>query len=218
MSVWNGERDVIEAATSVLEQLGDDDELVVVDDGSTDRTVELLTSLGDRIRLLTAPHRGVSAARNTSVATCRGRYQGFIDADDRWAPGALTTLIEALEADPDADVVVGLADEFLDEALTHTPGVELRDPVQGARGWFLGTMLGRREVFDRVRFDEDQPMASTTDWLARARAAGVRFRPVDRVVLDRRLRHDSMTANADDYRSALIHALRANLARARSPR
>ena len=218
MSVWNGERHVADAVASVLRQLGEEDELVVVDDGSTDGTLDALAPFGDRIRLYREPHRGLSATRNTSLEACHGRYQSFIDADDRWAPGALAAQLEALEADITTDVVVGLADEFLDETVQDRRAAGLREPQLGVRGWFLGSMLARRPVFDEVRFEEDQPMAITTDWLARARSSGVSFGLVDRVVLERRLHPHNMTKDGGGYHQALLHSLRANLDRTRQPR
>ena len=218
LSVWNGEPHVADAVASVLRQLGDDDELVVVDDGSTDGTLDALAPFGNRIRLIREPHRGLSASRNTSLDACRGRYQSFIDADDRWAPGALAALLEALETDVTTDVVVGLADEFLDETVHDRRAAGLREPQQGVRGWFMGSMLARRAVFDEVRFEEDRPMAITTDWLARARSSGVRFGLVDQVILERRLHAHNMTKDGGSYHQALLESLRANLDRTRPSR
>jgi hypothetical protein len=79
-------------------------------------------------------------------------------------------------------------------------------------------MLGHRAVFDRVGFDEGQPMAVTTDWLARARADGVTFRLSDQVVLQRRIRAGSLTTDVDAYGRALLGALRDKLARGRPSR
>jgi glycosyltransferase involved in cell wall biosynthesis len=216
MAVWNAERYVGEAVASVLSQLGPDDEVVVVDDGSTDRTLEVLVSYGDRVHVLAEPHRGVGAARNTSLDACRGRYQGFLDADDRWAPGALDALLGGLEGDPSADIVVGVTDEFLDEGIDSPEAAGLRPPEQGVRGWFLGTMLGHRAAFERVRFDEQQHLASTADWLTRIRETGVTFRPLDRVTLERRIRRDSLSADGDAYRQALMSSLRTKISRHRA--
>lgn len=216
MASWNAAPYVAEAVRSVLDQLGADDELVVVDDGSTDQTREILASFGDRLRLHLAPHRGVSASRNASLDACGGRFQGFVDADDRWAPGSLAHLVGHLEASPDVDVVVGLADEFLDVGVVDPCAVGLRAPQQGVRGWFLGSMLARRAVFDQARFDETQPMAVTSDWLAKARDIDVVFAHCDEVVLERRIRPGSLTTDTDEYAQALLHSLRAGLARRRS--
>ena len=199
-----------EALDSVLGQIGPDDEVVVVDDGSTDATPELLAARGDRIVRLPRPHAGLSPARNVALDHCSGRFIAFLDGDDRWAPGALDRLVAALEAHPEATGVVGRTDEFLDAGT-----VGLRSPANGAEAHFLGAMLLRREIFDAVRFDPDHSAVSTPDWLARARDHGLVLAPVDAVVLERRLRADSMTADGPAYQGALLATLRAKLERDR---
>lgn len=74
----------MEAVASVLAIAGDDVECIVVDDGSTDDTVERLAVFGDRIRLVTQSNAGRSAARNAGLAHARGRYVCFLDSDDVW--------------------------------------------------------------------------------------------------------------------------------------
>jgi hypothetical protein len=83
-------------------------------------------------------------------------------------------------------------------------------------GLLLGALLARRELTDAVRFDPEQPMASTADWLARARDHGMTVHEVDIVTLHRRLRTDSLTTDGAAYRQAMLQSMRANLRRARS--
>jgi glycosyltransferase involved in cell wall biosynthesis len=78
-----------ESLDSVLAQLGPDDELVVVDDGSTDDTPTLLASYGTRLRVLRASHAGYAAARNRGLGAARGEWVSFHDADDVALPDRL---------------------------------------------------------------------------------------------------------------------------------
>ena len=87
--VLNGERYLTEAIASVLTQTEPPLEIIVVDDGSTDRTVELARSFGDAVRLVRQEHRGVSAARNHGVRVARGELLAFLDADDLYLPRKL---------------------------------------------------------------------------------------------------------------------------------
>jgi glycosyltransferase involved in cell wall biosynthesis len=204
-----------EALDSVLGQVGDDDEVVVVDDGSTDATPDLLAARGDAIVHVRQEPLGISIARNLGLDHCSGRYIGFLDGDDRWAPGALGALVGALEADPTTLGVVGRSDEFVDPSVTDRRAAGLRAPETGVAALFLGAMLLRREVVDAVRFDPEQPLASTADWLVRARRYGLDLTPVEAVIVQRRLRPGSATTDGPAYQAALLASLRANLARGR---
>jgi glycosyltransferase involved in cell wall biosynthesis len=216
MAVRDAAPYVDEAVDSVLAQLGPDDELVVVDDGSTDATPHRLAARADALTLVSSSPIGLSRARNLALDHCSGRYLGFIDADDRWAPGSLDRLVGALDADPTVDLVLGRTDEFLDPAVTDPAAFGLRAPQRDVLGWFLGALLVRREVADAVRFDPENPLSMTSDWLARARVHGLTEVEIPEVTLHRRLRPGSMTTDGLAYRASMLRTLRQNLRRTRA--
>ena len=91
--VYNAERYLRRCIESILSQSHADYEAIFVDDGSTDRSAEIIGSFGDpRIRLLRQTNRGVSAARNLAIAKSRNAVIVFLDADDEWYPNHLGTL------------------------------------------------------------------------------------------------------------------------------
>jgi glycosyltransferase involved in cell wall biosynthesis len=98
----------------VLQQTYRDFELIVVNDGSTDRTGAILREFGERITVIDRPNGGAAAARNSGLAAARGAFIAFLDADDRWRPELLTRLMAALEADPEC--VLAYADLGLIDA------------------------------------------------------------------------------------------------------
>lgn len=105
---WNRARLVCEAVESALSQRTGQVEVIVVDDGSTDDTANILTrNFDSRIHLLRLPHRrGVGAARNTGVRAASGELLAFLDSDDLWLPGKLDAELRVLERFPDAEAVV----------------------------------------------------------------------------------------------------------------
>lgn len=115
MPVYNRERYVREAIESVLAQSGTDFELVVVDDGSTDRSVQIVRSIVDmRLRLVYGDHSGGASARNKGISVARGQFIVWIDSDDRQAPGAFAALRQAIKDFPEADVYYGDLEIFDD--------------------------------------------------------------------------------------------------------
>jgi len=105
--VYNGERTVGRAIQSVLEQSHPALEVIVVNDGSTDGTGDVLSAFGDRIRVLNMPNRGVSAARNTGVESARGDWLAFLDADDWYFPDRLKCHADLIASEPEIDFVTG---------------------------------------------------------------------------------------------------------------
>jgi glycosyltransferase involved in cell wall biosynthesis len=106
MPTWNRARFVAEAVASVLGQSHGTLELVVVDDGSTDDTRDVLAAIRDpRLRLVATAHRGIGAALNTGLAVASGEVVARLDSDDLWLPTMLADQLAALAGHPDVDVV-----------------------------------------------------------------------------------------------------------------
>ena len=91
-----------EAIDSVLAQDYSDFELIVVDDGSTDETPQILNCYGGKIKRICQRNQGVSAARNRGIAAASGGFMAFLDSDDLWLPGKLTIQAEFLRSTPAA--------------------------------------------------------------------------------------------------------------------
>jgi glycosyltransferase involved in cell wall biosynthesis len=106
MPVYNREKYVRQAVDSVLSQAFTDHELLVVDDGSTDGSAEVLESYGNRIRLIRQPNQGPEVARNRALALARGEYIVGLDSDDFLFPFALATYDRIIRSCDSPPVVI----------------------------------------------------------------------------------------------------------------
>ncbi len=163
--------------TSVLGQDLPDLELVVVDDGSTDGTRQLLESCADpRVRVLSHPRaRGVAHARNTGTAAARGRWVAWCDDDDVWAPMKLRLQVEALEATPGALWSNG-GSAYVDSDLRLSRVRRCPDPatvatdllrINAVTGGGSGVMADRDLVLALGGFDTRMSMYADWDLWAR---------------------------------------------------
>jgi len=102
---YNGAAFAVEAVDSVLAQTRPPDEIIVIDDGSTDDTQSRLARYADRIRYIRQSNGGVANARNHGIQESRGSLIAFLDGDDRWLPEKLERQLECLAAHPEADLI-----------------------------------------------------------------------------------------------------------------
>ena len=93
-----------ESLDSVFSQTFTDYELIVVDDGSTDETQQVLAKYASRLSTFSIPHAGPSAARNAGLRAARGDFIAVLDSDDLWVPGKLMQQADFFRANPEARI------------------------------------------------------------------------------------------------------------------
>ncbi|MCF3623160.1 glycosyltransferase family 2 protein, partial [Planktothrix agardhii] len=109
--VYNGEKTIQKTIESVLQQTWQDFELIVINDGSQDATLEILSSIQDpRLRILSYSNAGLASSRNRGITEATGEYISFLDADDLWTPDKLEAQFQALEEHPEAAVAYSWTD------------------------------------------------------------------------------------------------------------
>ncbi len=101
MPAYNSERYISRAIDSVLAQTLPVDEIIVVDDGSQDNTLEVLSGYGDKIKVIKQANGGASVARNTGIAAASSQWIAFLDSDDEWLPDKNRLQIELLKRNSD---------------------------------------------------------------------------------------------------------------------
>lgn len=185
---YNAEMWVTEAVQSCLKQTYSDIEIIVVDDGSTDRSVQVLKKFGDQIVLKSGPNRGGNVARNEGFRLSTGEYVVFLDADDYLLPDKIATQLRVLQ-EQNADVVYGdWRYQF------HWPnGFSYLDKIEesGAQndivssllsGWWVaqGAILYRRAIVESVGgWDESFRAAQDRDFFTSVAMANAKivYRP-----------------------------------------
>ena len=132
--LYNKEKQIANTLQSVFKQTFQDFEIVVVDDGSTDNSVEEVEKFDDsRIRLIYQTNAGVSAARNRGIEEARGELIAFLDADDEWKPEYLATQYGLYQKYPECSVYA-CNYEFRDSKGNVTPTIIRKLPFEGEDG------------------------------------------------------------------------------------
>jgi glycosyltransferase involved in cell wall biosynthesis len=114
--VYNGEKTIQETINSVLQQTFNDFEIIVINDGSQDSTLEAINNIkDDKVRVFSYPNAGVSTSRNRGLALAQGEFISFLDADDLWTPDKLEIQFKALQDNSQAAVAYSWSD-WIDES------------------------------------------------------------------------------------------------------
>jgi glycosyltransferase involved in cell wall biosynthesis len=185
MPCYNAEAFVAQAVESVFDQTYPNVELIVVDDGSRDASVDVLRRYGNRLTLLQQRNEGPYPARNRGVAASSGDFLAFLDADDWWSADCLESLHEASVASGASVAYCGWQNVGLPgpRGEPHVPPDYENDNkldrfLRAAAPWPIHAALLRRSVWDEVGgFDTSLPTVMDYDLWLRVGAS----RPVVRV-------------------------------------
>jgi len=209
--VYNGAEFLPAALASVRAQAYTPLELIVVDDGSTDQTAQVVQRLGDDIHYLYQQNQGPAAARNTGIAAAQGELITFLDADDLWPADKLAQQVAALAAAPGAALSWGYTQiSVYDEAPRALPPL--------APSWYplLGSILCRRAVFQQIGgFEASLRYAEDVDWFMRIREEQIMVEKSPGIVLFYRLRRGSMTDGKPMQELGVVECIRRAVQRRR---
>jgi glycosyltransferase involved in cell wall biosynthesis len=215
--VRNGAALIAQAIASALLQLAAEDEIVVVDNGSTDDTAGVVQAFTDpRIRLVAEARPGPAAARNAGLAVARGDLVSFLDHDDYWPEGRQAGLLAALLSDPLADAAYGRL-RILVEPGSDDQGFARLDGLY-APAVGLHVYLFRRSLIERTGLmDAALPLGSDVDYIVRLRAAGMRAAIYDGDAAVYRRHRTNLTLDHAGKALAMMQVLKRNVARKRAP-
>jgi glycosyltransferase involved in cell wall biosynthesis len=213
---WNAARHLGEALESALCQSVPPDQVIVVDDGSTDDTGAIARSFAPRVSCIRQPNTGIAGARNTGIGVARGRFIALLDADDRWRPDKLARQRAILDGRPDVAAAFCLLDEFVSQASDDQPPGRIV-PRLGAPAMLASGMLVRAEVFGSVGlFSPECGVGEFIDWFARFQDAGCTHELIECVLLERRLHSSNMgVVRRAEYQREYLRVLKRALDRRR---
>jgi glycosyltransferase involved in cell wall biosynthesis len=202
---------ITEALQSVREQTRPAGEIIVVDDGSTDNTNDMVEAFKDAV-LLRQSEQGAAAARNAGVRRATKPYLAFLDADDLWPATRLELQLDPLIDEPGLDFVSGSIVQF-----KRGPSrviVPLSAPVASR---LPSVLLMRREAFWKVGLFSDRwEVGETIEWWSRAVDVGLRGKALPEIVLLRRIHSDNLGKTAQHPARAYLHMLHAVINRRRT--
>jgi len=208
--VFNGAAYIGQAIESVLGQTLPPDELLVIDDGSTDSTVAVVRQYQPRVEYRWQKNQGTGAARNLGISESKGELLAFIDADDLWLPDKLRLQKTALDEDPDLDLVFAHMSQFRDGGTAEEEEQTLHaSPL-------ISCMLARRSAFERAGAMRIDTKVEFVDWYLRAREAGLKMGTLDALLVRRRMHSANFTLQHRDVRREYVHVLKASLDRRRA--
>lgn len=161
--VYNSEVSVAETLRSVLAQTYKDFEIIIVDDGCTDKSIEIYQQFDDtRMQIVHQRNRGLAGARNTGIRHAQGEYLAFIDSDDLWLPEKLAKHVEHLERSP--TVGVSFSRSILIDEQSQPLGIYQMPKLTDITPEYLfcrnpisngSSVVIRRDVLSEIKFQEN---------------------------------------------------------------
>lgn len=204
---YNREKTIMKSLQSVLEQTFTDIEVIIVDDGSTDNTKQIIKSINDdRIRYIYQDNKGACSARNRGIKEARGEYIAFQDSDDKWQRNKIEIQLSALQHNQ-ADICFC---RFTKHGYSEVEG-QISPIIRSGtiKYWDLirnsvvstQTILAKKCVFQKYMFDSHIKRLQDYDWTIRVGKECV-FYLCDSPLVDVYLQDDSIT-NKTKYMDAL---------------
>lgn len=216
--VYNGAKFVAGAIESALAQTHKNQEIIVVDDGSTDETPEVVARFTS-VRYFRQPQRARQGpARNRGVRAAKGTVLAFLDADDRWHPNKIYRQLDHLEQNPEFDFVLCRMTALLLSGQTWPRHIHRPHYATQPVAYLPSALLVRAASFARV--GEFSPLiAEDLEWFLSARTMGLRHGVVDEVLVTKGVRPDSCLSAVNNHQRGAMRHIRKMLAeRRKSPR
>lgn len=210
---YNAEMFIAKTLSSVMNQDWENLEIILVDDGSKDHTVEIAAAFPS-VQLICQENKGVAAARNAAIAKACGDYIAFLDADDLWPSHKLSRQIEFMQAQPEMGISYTLHQCFLDQSIDKIPAWVRPELFESEEAGYVPSsmMVGSAVLQEIGLFNESYQVAEDTEWLLRAKEKGIQIGVVPELLLYKRVHLNNLTGRPD-VQQGLFRALADSIAR-----
>jgi len=211
--VWNGENYLEEAISTALSQTYPHKEVIVVNDGSTDKTGAILRRYQDRLTVITQENSGLGASRNAGVNAAQGELIAFLDHDDLWENTKIEQQVAAyLQTDNDP-LIFTYGKQFICPTLSKEEHSRLRVNKTSVPGYLAGSLLLSLNRFQKIGpFTEKKSLGEFIDWYMRAKEQKTPELLLKNVLYYRRVHQTNMgrekiAYNQKDYLKVLKEGL-----------
>lgn len=211
--VYNGEKYINETLESVLAQEYRSFEIIVVDDGSTDGSAEVVTSYKS-VRYLHQRNQGVAVARNVGISSALGNFIAFLDQDDLWEPSKLRIQIDYLQRNPHVSYVLARQRIFLQPGVERPSWLREEHLRESQAGYLPGTLVARKTLFGTIGpFNPEFGTASDVEWFFRAKDLGVSMAMLPHVLLLHRIHNTNQSFQVDALHREYLRIARQSMLR-----
>lgn len=214
--VFNGENYLTEAIESVLNQTYQALELIIIDDGSTDGTSQIVGEYNEQIIYVLKEHSGIGDTLNRGISKAQGKYIAFLDADDLWVENKLDLQIASINKS-DVDMIFGYIQQFISPELNEKEKLRIYCPDGAIPGYSRDTILIKKKTFIQVGlFSANYRVGEFIDWYMRAQNIGLKSFMLANIVAKRRLHQTNIMRQDYQMKIDYVRILKAGLDRRRN--
>jgi glycosyltransferase involved in cell wall biosynthesis len=211
--VHNGEKFIAKTLECILAQDYQEKEIIVVDDGSTDMSGEIIRSYKD-VKYFFQENRGVPVARNYGVKHSKGELIAFSDQDDLWKSNKLSDQVNYLLENPECEYVLCKRKVFMEPGVQRPSWLKKEFLTSENIDYSPSSLLARASLFQKIgSFNSDFENASDVDWFFRAKNAAIQKGVVDKVLYLKRIHEDNQSNRVEALHKEYLQLIRQSIQR-----